>query len=83
MPWYGTGKKGRKVRQGKARQEKRASRMKENRQISGTEASPCLFKCDGSTAACILGDPKLLAAEIQDVLVTPLACFSNPSLDRC
>lgn len=67
-------------RQGKG---KRASRMRENRQMSGTEASPCLFKCDGSTAACILGDPKLLAAEIQDVLVTPLAVFSNPSPDHC
>lgn len=64
---------GRKARQGKARE--KGSRMKDNVQMRGTQASPCLSKCDVSKAACILGDPKLLAAEIQDVLVTSLAVF--------
>lgn len=72
MPWYGIGKEG-KARQGKARE--KGSRTKDNGQMRGTQASPCLSKCDAPKAACILGDPKLLAAEIQDVLVTPLAVF--------
>lgn len=64
----------RKGRQDKARQ--KGSRMKENRQMRGTQDSPCLSKCDVSKAAYILGDPKLLAAEIQDLLVNP--CCVSP-----
>lgn len=69
----------RKVKQGKARRGKareKGRRMKENGQMRGTQARPCLSKWDISKAACILGNLKLLAADTQDVLTPiPLAAL--------
>lgn len=60
-------------------------RRTENRQMSEAQANPCLLKHNVPKAASSSGDPKLLAAEIQDdVQVTLyLLCFSYLSLDCC